>query len=223
MQPWRSQLPAAAFGPMYAPPRTDGQDSLRGNLRTAQALLREAGWTVQGGQLRNAQGQAMVLEYLDSAETGARVVTPWARNLEKLGIELKFRPVDFALYQQRLRGFDFDIISIAYGGTPNPGAEYADLFGSQAAKTEDSGNFAGVSSPAVDALLARMVNARIKPDFLAACRALDRVISHSHYLIPQWSATTHRMVYNAWRLERPKDMPPYAAGEAWAIDTWWSK
>jgi microcin C transport system substrate-binding protein len=223
MQPWRSQLPAAAFGPMYAPPRTDGQDSLRGNLRKAQALLREAGWTVQGGQLRNAQGQAMVLEYLDSAETGARVVTPWARNLEKLGIELKFRPVDFALYQQRLRGFDFDIISIAYGGTPNPGAEYADLFGSQAAKTEDSGNFAGVSSPAVDALLARMVNARIKPDFLAACRALDRVISHSHYLIPQWSATTHRMVYNAWRLDRPTEMPPYAAGEAWAIDTWWSK
>jgi microcin C transport system substrate-binding protein len=223
MQPWRSQLPAAAFGPMYAPPRTDGDSSLRANLRRAQTLLREAGWTVQGGQLRNAQGQAMVLEYLDSAETGARVVTPWARNLEKLGIELKFRPVDFALYQQRLRGFDFDIISIAYGGTPNPGAEYADLFGSQAAKTEDSGNFAGVSSSAVDALIARMVNARSKPDFLAACRALDRVVSHSHYLIPQWSATTHRMVYNAWRLERPKDMPPYAAGEAWAIDTWWSK
>jgi microcin C transport system substrate-binding protein len=223
MQPWRSQLPAAVFGPMYAPPRTDGDSSLRKNLRRAQALLREAGWTVQGGQLRNAQGQAMVLEYLDSAETGARVVTPWARNLEKLGIELKFRPVDFALYQQRLRGFDFDIISIAYGGTPNPGAEYADLFGSQAAKTEDSGNFAGVSSPAVDELLAHMVDARSKPDFLAACRALDRVISHSHYLIPQWSATTHRMVYNAWRLERPKDMPPYAAGETWAIDTWWSK
>ncbi|WP_068169628.1 extracellular solute-binding protein [Hydrogenophaga taeniospiralis] len=223
MQRWRAQLPAAAFGPMYTPPRTDGENSLRANLRRAQALLREAGWTVQGGQLRNAQGQAMVLEYLDSAETGARVVTPWMRNLEKLGIELRFRPVDFALYQQRLRGFDFDIISIAFGGTPNPGAEYADLFGSHAAKTEDSGNFAGVNNPAVDALIARMVDARTKPDFLAACRALDRVISHSHYLIPQWSATTHRMVYNAWRLERPKDMPPYAAGEGWAIDTWWSR
>ncbi|OGB18669.1 MAG: peptide ABC transporter substrate-binding protein [Burkholderiales bacterium RIFCSPLOWO2_12_67_14] len=223
MQRWRAQLPAAAFGPMYTPPRTDGGNSLRANLRRAQALLREAGWTVQGGQLRNAQGQAMVLEYLDSAETGVRVVMPWARNLEKLGIQLKFRPVDFALYQQRLRGFDFDIISIAFGGTPNPGAEYADLFGSRAAKTEDSGNFAGVNSPAVDTLITRMTNARTKPEFLAACRALDRVISHSHYLIPQWSATTHRMVYNAWRLERPKDMPPYAAGETWAIDTWWSK
>ncbi len=223
LEPWRGQMPPGAFGPMWVPPRTDGDSSLRANLRRAQALLREAGWTVQGGQLRNAQGQAMVIEYLDSNENGARVVTPWARNLEKLGIELKFRPVDFALYQQRLRSFDFDIISIAYGGTHNPGAEYADLFGSQAAKTEDSGNFAGVASPAVDALIARMSDAPSKPAFLAACRALDRVISHSHYLVPQWSASTHRMVYNARRLARPADMPPYATGETWAIDTWWAR
>lgn len=223
LQPWRKQLPPAVFGQMYEPPRTDGDSSLRANLRRAQALLREAGWTVQDGKLRNAKGEPMVLEYLDSAETGARVVTPWSRNLEKLGIELNFRPVDFALYQQRLRTFDFQIISIAYGGTQNPGAEYADLFGSVAARTEDSGNFAGVSNAAVDALITRMTDAHTKPEFLAACRALDRVISHSHYLIPQWSATTHRMAYNAWRLERPKDMPPYASGEGWAIDTWWAK
>jgi len=211
------------FGPMYEPPRTDGDQSLRANLRRAQALLREAGWTVQDGKLRNGKGEPMVLEYLDSAEAGARVVTPWARNLEKLGIELRFRPVDFALYQQRLRTFDFQVISIAYGGTHNPGAEYADLFGSEAARTEDSGNFAGVASPAVDALVARMSDARSKPEFLAACRALDRVISHSHYLIPQWAATTHRMAYNAWRLAHPREMPPYASGEAWAIDTWWAR
>jgi microcin C transport system substrate-binding protein len=223
LQPWRAQLPPAVFGPAYTAPRTDGADSLRGNLRKAQALLREAGWTVQDGVLRNAQGQALELEYLDSAETGARTVTPWSRNLEKLGIQLKFRPVDFALYQQRLRTFNFDITSLAYGGTHNPGVEYADLFGSQAADTEDSGNMAGVKSPAVDALVARMVSAGTKPDMLAACRALDRVIMHSHFLVPQWSASTHRMVYNAWRLDRPKDMPPYAAGEDWAIDTWWTK
>ena len=222
LEPWRKQLPPAVFGPMYTPPRTDGENSLRGNLRKAQAMLREAGWTVQGGQLRNAQGKAMVLEYLDSNETGARVVSPWIRNLKKLGVELRFRPVDFALYQQRLRTFDFDIISINYQGTNNPGSEYADLFGSQAAKTEDSGNFAGVAHPAVDGLIARMTSASTQPAFLAACRALDRVVSHSHYLIPQWTATTHRMAYNAWRLGRPKEMPPYASGETWAIDTWWA-
>ena len=223
LEPWRKQLPPAVFGTAYRAPRTDGTNSLRGNLRQAQALLREAGWTVQDGVLRNAQGQALELEYLDSAETGARTVTPWSRNLEKLGIQLKFRPVDFALYQQRLRTFNFDITSLAYGGTHNPGVEYADLFGSQAADTEDSGNMAGVKNPAVDALLARMVSADTKPDMLAACRALDRVIMHSHFLVPQWSASTHRMVYNAWRLDRPKDTPPYAAGEDWAIDTWWTR
>lgn len=223
LEPGRAQLPPAVFGPMVSPPRTDGDHSLRDNLRQAQALLREAGWTVQDGVLKNAQGEPMVLEYLDSNETGARVVSPWIRNLQKLGITLRFRPVDFALYQQRLRTFDFDIISINFQGTPNPGAEYADLFGSQAAKTPDSGNFSGIANPAVDRLLTRMVGAKTKPDFIAACRALDRAISHSHVLIPQWSASTHRMAYNAWRLQRPPEMPPYATGEAWAIDTWWAK
>jgi microcin C transport system substrate-binding protein len=223
LTPWRAQLPQAVFGPAYKAPRTDGDSSLRQNLRRAQALLREAGWTVQDGVLRNAQGKALELEYLDSAETGVRVVSPWMRNLEKLGVRLRFRQVDFALYQQRLRSFDFDIVSLAFGGTHNPGAEYADLFGSEAAKTPDSGNFSGLANPAVDDLIRRMSSAEARPDFLAACRALDRAVSHSHVLIPQWSASTHRIAYNAWRLARPAQMPPYASGEAWAIDTWWSK
>ncbi|HOP90601.1 MAG TPA: extracellular solute-binding protein, partial [Ottowia sp.] len=205
MTPWRGKIPDAAFGPADEPPRTDrphdpAVGGLRENLRRAQKLLADAGWTVQNGTLRNAQGQPFVLEYLDSNEGGARVVTPWMRNLEKLGITLRFRPVDFALYQQRLQKFDFDVTTIAYAGTANPGQEYADLFGSQAADTEDSGNLAGVKSPAVDALLDRMVSAKTKPDYLAACRALERVITHSHVFIPQWFSGTHRMAYNAWRL-----------------------
>jgi microcin C transport system substrate-binding protein len=31
------------------------------------------------------------------------------------------------------------------------------------------------------------------------------------------------MAYNAWRLNKPDTMPPYAQGEGWAIDTWWAK
>jgi microcin C transport system substrate-binding protein len=223
LAPWRSQIPAAVFGPMAVPPRTDGDQSLRANLRQAQQLLKDAGWTYRNGALRNAQGEALVLEYLDSAETGVRVVTPWARNLEKIGVQLNFRPVDFALYQQRLQKFDFDITSIAYGGTNNPGQEYADLFGSKAADMEDSGNLAGLKSPAVDALIARMTSAKRQQDLLPACRALDRVVMHSYILVPQWSAGTHRIAYNAWRLAKPDAMPPYAQGEGWAIDTWWAQ
>ena len=223
LEPWRAQIPAAALGTMFAPPRTDGASSLRDNLRRARDLLGEAGWRIQDGVLRNSQGQAMVIEYLDSNEGGARVVAPWARSLEKLGIQLKYRAVDFALYQQRLSKFEFDIISLAYGGTHSPGQEYADMFGSKAALTEDSGNMAGVSSPAIDAIINGMTSAKTQADLLPACRALDRVISHSHYLIPQWTATTHRMAFNDRRLARPGQMPPYSTGEGWAINTWWAR
>ena len=223
LEPFRNQIPAAVFGPMAQAPRTDGAHSLRENLRQAQTLLKEAGWVYRDGALRNAKNEELTLEYLDSNEAGARVVSPWARNLEKIGVKLVFRPVDFALYQQRLQKFEFDITSLAYQGTNNPGQEFADLFGSKAADQEDSGNHSGIKSPAVDALITHMTGAKRKADLLPACRALDRVISHSHLLVPQWSAGTHRIAYNAWRLAMPPQMPSYSQGETWAIDTWWAK
>jgi microcin C transport system substrate-binding protein len=223
LEPLRHQIPAAVFGPMAQAPRTDGAHSLRENLRQAQTLLKDAGWVYRDGALRNSKNEELTLEYLDSNEAGARVVSPWARNLEKIGVKLVFRPVDFALYQQRLQKFEFDITSLAYQGTNNPGQEFADLFGSKAADQEDSGNHSGIKSPAVDALITHMTGAKRKADLLPACRALDRVISHSHLLVPQWSAGTHRIAYNAWRLAMPPQMPPYSQGETWAIDTWWAK
>ena len=113
--------------------------------------------------------------------------------------------------------------TIAYQGTNNPGQEFADLFGSQAADTENSGNFTGVKSPAVDAMITAMTEAKTEAQLLPACHALDRIIAHGHYLIPQWTAPTHRMAYNAWRLARPEALPPYSPGEMWAVNTWWSK
>ncbi len=223
LEPWRGKVPDAVFGPMTVPPRTDGDSSLRANLRKARSLLREAGWEVRDGALRNAKGEPMVLEYLDSREGGVRTVGPWIRNLEKLGIRLNFRSVDYALYQQRVDRFEFEIISIAFPGTNNPGQEYVEIFGSKAADTQSSGNFAGVKSPAVDALLRRMTSSRTKAELLPACHALERVIAHSHYLIPQWTVNEHRMAYNAARLGKPERMPPYTQAETWAISTWWAR
>ena len=223
LEPWRKNVPIETFGQMAIAPRTDGDSSLRSNLRQAQTLLKAAGWEVRDGVLRNAQDQPFEIEYLDSNEGSARVVTPWARNLEKLGIKLNFRPVDFALYQQRLQKFEFDVTSMAYGGTHSPGQEYADLFGAKAADIEDSGNLSGVQNPAVDAVIAKMVGAKTKSELLPACRALERVITHSHLLIPQWAASTHRLAFNNWRIDKPPQMPPYAQGESWAIETWWAK
>ncbi|SEA05422.1 microcin C transport system substrate-binding protein [Variovorax sp. YR216] len=224
LERWRGKVPDAVFGPMYTPPTTDGpEQSLRNNLRRARELLKEAGWEYRDGALRNAKGEPMELEYLDSKEGGVRTVSPWMRNLEKLGITLRFASVDFALYQQRLDKFEFDITTINFPGTNNPGQQLADIFGSKAARTESSGNYMGVSSQAVDALVADIVRAKTKQELLPACRALDRVIMHSHYLIPQWTLTAHRVAYNAWRLDYKSPMPPYASAEDWIMTTWWAR
>ncbi|MDB5945553.1 MAG: extracellular solute-binding protein family 5 [Ramlibacter sp.] len=224
LEPWRGKVPDEVFGPMYEPPRSEGPgQSLRNNLRRAQALLKAAGWDFRDGALRNAKGEPMVLEYLDARESGVRTLSPWIRNLEKLGIELKFAAVDFALYQQRLDKFEFDITTINFPGTHNPGQQLADIFGSKAADTESSGNYMGVKSPAVDALVAATVAAKTKDELAPACRALDRVIMHGHYLVPQWTLMSHRLAYNDWRLGFKAPMPSYASAEEWVMGTWWSK
>lgn len=223
LERWRGRIPDAAFGPMYEPPTTVGEGhSLRNNLRRARDLLTEAGWTYRDGALRNAQGQPMVLTYLDSREGGIRTLGPWIANLRKLGIRLNFSSVDYALYQQRMDKYDFDIMTMNAQGTHNPGQELLYMFGSKAADTEGAYNFSGVKSPAVDDLLRRVVNANTRDELLVACHALDRVIMHSHYLIPQWTMTAHRLAYNAWLTQHKSPMPPYARAEQWAMETWWA-
>jgi microcin C transport system substrate-binding protein len=224
LEPLRGTIPEASFGPMYQPPVTEGEGrSLRDNLRHARDLLQQAGWEYRDGALRNAKNEPMTLEYLDSKDGGARTVSPWMRNLEKLGITLNFVSVDYALYQERLDRFQFDLTTIAFPGTNNPGQSLLEIFGSKAAKTESSGNYMGVSTPAIDALLKSIVSANTKAELLPACRALDRVIMHSHYLIPQWTLTSYRLVYNDWRLAFKAPMPSYAGAEDWVMNIWWAK
>ena len=223
LKPWVKDLPVAVFGPMAVPPRTDGKSSLRSNLKQAQALLKAAGWAVRNGVLTNAEGTPFELEYLASDDGGVRTTMPWVRNLEKLGVKMTVRVVDFALYQEKLRNFEFDVISLAFGGTHTPGAEYAELFGSEAAKLPDSANYFGVSSPALDDVLKHLVAADSRADFLTACRALERVVAHSHLMVPQWSGNSHRIVFNQKRLAHKEPMPAFAEGEDWVLSSWWSR
>jgi microcin C transport system substrate-binding protein len=223
LEPLRSQVPSAVFGSMAMQPNADGKDNLRSNLVKARDLLAEAGWTVQGGVLKNAKGEVMTIEYLDSQESKSATLASWQRNLAKLGISLKLRAVDFALYQQRLQKFDFDMVSLAFGGTNNPGAEYADMFGSKAADVEDSGNYAGLKNKAVDSLIDRMVTAQTKAELLPACRAFERVIAHSHTMVPQWYSGQHNLAYNPRKLAKPAVEPKYYKADAWLLNNWWAQ
>jgi microcin C transport system substrate-binding protein len=228
LEPFRSVLPAETFGPMAIPPRTDGNNSLRANLLKAQGLLKDAGWTLRDGALRNASGEALTIELLETPDSqSAKLTAPWQRALEKLGIKLTIRDVDYALYQQRIEQFKFEMIGINFTGTHFPGSEYVDLFGSKAADTEGSSNLAGFKNPAIDAVLAKLTGADNRKEFLAACRALDRVIAHGHYMVPGWTNRESRIAYNAWTLERPAVVPPHPPEGipymAWPMTVWWAR
>jgi microcin C transport system substrate-binding protein len=225
--PLRVQLPPAVFDQAVPQPPVTSLDpasghTLRDHLREARDLLAAAGWTVQDGVLKNAQGQRFTLEFLDNSGGMGRVVTPFAKNLEKLGMKVNYKVIDFALLQKRMDVFDFDVISSRTVGSESPGTELLERFGSKAADIEGSGNVIGIKSPAVDALLDKAVSARTRPQLIAALRALDRVLRHGHYVVPHWYGAVHRVAWRAAKFERPTVMPRYYQPDIWVTSVWWS-
>jgi microcin C transport system substrate-binding protein len=223
LEPLRNKLSETIFSrEVPQPPSTDPPNSLRDNLRRARELLAAAGWTYRDGALRNANGEAFTLEYLDSGG-GERTTTPFFQALGKLGILGEYRRADFALIQKRLDVFDFDLFTIRVPGNEAPGAELLDRFGSQSADTEGSSNLIGVRDPAVDALVNLAISSTTRAELIARLRALDRVLRHGHYVIPQWYSNTYRVAYRAGKFEQPEIKPLYYVPEDWVTFTWWRK
>src|SRR5688572_22234278 len=222
--PLKKHLPDNVFtqeAPL--PPSTNPPGSLRENLRKARALLAEAGWTYRDGALRNAKGEPFTLEYLDGGSGGERIFAPFAQALDKLGIAGEYRRADFALIRKRIDVFDFDLFTIRVPGNEAPGNELLDRFGSQSADTHGSSNLIGVKDPAIDALVNLAVASHTRPELVARLRALDRVLRHGHYVIPQWYSKSNRVAYRAGKFEHPSVMPLYYQAEDWVISTWWRK
>jgi len=221
--PLKKRLPEKVFTEeVPLPPSTNPPGSLRENLRRARDLLAAAGWTYRDGALRNAKGEPFTLEYLDSGG-GERLVAPYFQALAKLGIAGEYRRADFALIRKRLDVFDFDLFTVRVPGSEAPGAELLDRYGSQSADTEGSSNLMGIKDPAIDALVNLAVSSRTRPELVARLRALDRVLRHHHFVIPQWYSSTFRIAYRAGKFEKPAVMPQYYQAEDWVISTWWRK
>ncbi|MEP6557908.1 MAG: extracellular solute-binding protein [Burkholderiales bacterium] len=221
LDPLKDQLNPAVFGPMPDPPSTQAPHSLRENLRKAQQLLADAGWTYRDGALRNAKGEPFTIEFLNDQPSWVRLVGPLKQALSKLGIELTYRNVDFSLNQQRMENFQFEMTTQRLPGSTAPGAELLDRFGSKAAATPGSANYWGIADPAVDALLQKVVQAKTRPEVSAAMRSLDRVLTLGHYSIPQWYGDEFFIGYRPRRFELPAVIPPYYQPDTWAVMTWW--
>jgi microcin C transport system substrate-binding protein len=223
LEPLKEELPERIFTQeVPLPPSTNLPGSLRENLRKARDLLAAAGWTYRDGALRNAKGEPFTLEYLDSGG-GERLVAPYFQALAKLGIAGEYRRADFALIRKRLDVFDFDLFTVRIPGSEAPGSELLDRFGSQSADTEGSSNLIGIKDPAIDALVNLAVSSRTRPELVARLRALDRVLRHGYYVIPQWYSSTFRIAYRSGKFEKPAVMPQYYQAEDWVISTWWRK
>jgi microcin C transport system substrate-binding protein len=167
--------------------------------------------------LRNPAGEPLAVEFLMFEPSFERIVAPYIRNMELLGIQARMRVVDPAQYQRRLKSFDFDITTRRYGMRATPGIELASYFGSEAASTEGSLNLSGIASPAVDKLIERVVEANTREDLTLAARALDRVLRAGHYWVPHWFKASHNIAY--WdKFSSPPVKPKYDRG---ILDTWW--
>jgi peptide/nickel transport system substrate-binding protein/microcin C transport system substrate-binding protein len=233
LEPFRAELPKEVFGPPYRAPRTEDDPlALRRNLLKARGLLESAGWKLAAdGRMRNAKGDALEFEYLGPGESVVREIE-WARNLEKLGVRLSIRKVDYALFSRRLQEYDFDTTTIVEGHYTLPNVnDYVRLYGSKSADEKGNDNYRGVKNRAVDHILEAMVRAETLQQLRDACRALDRVVMWNHWQVPQLFAANIKLSYwNKFGMpgRRPRfftvsvtqDLEPQLA---WPELTWWSK
>ncbi len=196
LEPFRGSIPDDVFTKEYNPPKSDGSGNIRSNLRTASKLLRDAGWIIKDGvRVHEKTGARLEFEILLSSPLFERVVLPFAKNLEKLGVIARARTVETAQYRRRLDTFDYDMIVASWGQSMSPGNEQRDFWGSNAADQQGSRNVIGIKNPAIDALVEKLIAASDRKALITACRALDRVLQWSHFVIPHFHAGYDRIAY----------------------------
>ncbi len=217
LEPYRDKLPPEVFGELQTPPVSDGSGSDRKLLRKADKLLREAGWELDGRRRVNDKGEQLTIEFIRAQPSFDRIIAPFVKNLELLGIDAHIRPVDDAQLQRRVKSFDFDIVSGRFRMSLTPGNELRNMFSSAFANEPGTNNRAGISDPVVDALIDKIMAAENRDELNIAVRALDRVLMAGYYWVPNWFKASHNVAF--WnKFDWPKVKPKYARG---IIDRWW--
>jgi microcin C transport system substrate-binding protein len=219
LEPFRGELPPEVFTQAYQPPKTDGSGNLRANLKTAVELLREAGYSIDPKTkklVKTATGEPMRFEILIVEPEFERIVLPYKKNLERLGIDSSVRVVDTAQYRRRLDDFDFDVTIASWPQSLSPGNEQREFWGTAFADRPGSRNLIGIRSPAIDALIEAVIAAPDRSSLVERVRALDRALQWGHWVVPHWHIPYDRVA--SWnRFGRPAVIP----SQGIQLDTWW--
>ena len=214
-------LPASILTdePVMAPTSDPESQLTRANLRAASKLLDEAGWAVGADGIRkNAKGETLAVEILESNPAFERIINPYVENLKALGVDAKLVMVDDAQYSNRVDppNFDFDMISGSAINSYEPGAEMKQAYASETANNSTR-NRVGLANPAVDKLLDVVMAAKSREDLDVATRALDRVLRSIRFWVPEWYKSSYTVAYYDI-FGRPEKPPTYALGET---SLWW--
>jgi peptide/nickel transport system substrate-binding protein len=219
LKPFPDVVRADIMDGTWSPPVTNGSGRDRANLARAFALFKSAGYELKGTQLTQvASGKPLTFEILTTTRDQERLALAFQRNLKQAGIEVRVRTVDATQFERRRIGFDFDMMEYRWEQSLSPGNEQLFYWGAAAADQQGSRNYMGVKSKAVDAMIAAMLAATSRDDFVAATRALDRVLLSGFYVVPlyfppvQWVARWTRIEHPSW-----------TSLFGYLPETWWQK
>lgn len=221
LEPFKAELlPGALEG--YALPVGDGTEANRAAIRRASGLLEEAGWTVEEGVLRNAEGTPFAFEILitNGADDIINAATIYVEGLKRLGIAARVVTVDSAQYKERTTNYDFDMTHYIRSLSLSPGNEQTLYWGAAGVTEPGTRNWMGMNSPAAEAMIATMLAAKGPDEFIAAVQALDRVLTTGRYVVPIWYSDVSRIAHRK-ELKYPERLPLYGDWPGFQPEVWW--
>jgi len=149
-----------------------------------------------------------------------KIADLYVQALARLGIAATVDVVDNAQLNKRLETFDFDITTFRRSLSLSPGTEQRYYWGSDAASVPGSGNMMGIESPAIDAMIDKMLTARGADEFTHAVRALDRLLTAGRYVIPFWQFDEGLIAHKV-EMKYPDRIPLYGDGPNYMPEVWW--
>jgi peptide/nickel transport system substrate-binding protein len=217
LAPFAGAVRADVLDGTWSPPVSDGSGRDRAMLRRALDLFAAAGYELRGTALiERRTGRPFTFEILVASRDDERLALLFSQSLKRAGIMARVRSVDAVQYDGRKLAYDFDMIENRWDQSLSPGNEQAFYWGSAAADAPGTRNYMGVKSPAVDAMIAALLQAESQADFVSAVRALDRVLISGVYVVPlfhlpaQWIAR--------WTTV---GRPPHTSIYGYLPETWW--
>lgn len=215
LEQWRADLPPEVFGPLPAQPDNADAAKRRTNMREADRLLKEAGWSIENGK-RVKDGKPFQFEIIIDAPENEKIALNFKRALEKMGIDVLIRVLDAAAYRGRLNEYDFDMTIYYWLSSLSPGTEQNLYWTCKAANEPARWNFPGICNPAIDALAGSIPASKTRDELLTRMHALDRILVHGAYVIPLYYSGVDYVAY--WNpIEHPQNTPLYGM----VMETWW--